>query len=165
MTIAANSSPLIALGKQGKLELIRRRFKQLVIPKGVYDEILIKKDSPEAVALQKAVEDGRWVSVKEITINKLIAATKKIGQGEKEAISLAAKHSTQLLIDDDSAKSYASALGVEAYGTLYVLYLSCLRKLISKSEAANLLKSMIDSGFYISTELYSKFFELLNSIK
>lgn len=162
--IAANSSPLIALGKQGKLELIRKCFKQLTIPKGVYDEIMLKKDSPEAIALKKAVEGERWISLKETTINKLLV-TQKIGQGEKEAISLAAKYGTQLLIDDDFAKGYASALEVEAHGTLYVLYLSRLRNFISKQEVANLLKSMIDSGFYVSTELYLKFFELLNSIK
>lgn len=163
--IVANSSPLIALGKQGKLDLLRMCFNKLFISKGVYKEVMLKEDSPEAIAMKEAAEGKeRWVLVKETTVDKLLA-TQKIGQGEKEAISLAAKHNALLLIDDDSAKAYASILGVDAHGTLYVIYLSCLKKFISKSEAANMLKSMIDCGFYISTGLYSKFFELLNSIK
>ena len=49
--------------------------------------------------------------------------TKTLGKGEKEAISLAAENGAVLLIDDDSAKSYANLLKVETHGSAYVLFL------------------------------------------
>lgn len=160
--IVADSSTLIALGKLGRLDLLVKCFGKVAVPKGVYDEVLLKKESAEAVALKKAIEEG-WVIVESPAINAILA-TSNIGKGEKEAISLAAKHQALLLIDDDTAKAYASTFGVEAHGTLFVIYLSCTKKLISKTEAANIVKAMIETGFYISTELYSKFFETLDKL-
>ncbi len=160
--IVSNSSPLIVLGKQGILNLLKRCFGKILIPKSIYDEVSAKKDSPEVVALDKAIGEG-WVAIENVVINRMLL-TEKIGQGEKEAVSLAVKHKTFLLIDDDSAKSYASILGVEAHGTLYVLFLACSQKFITKEEATNILDRMIASGFYISIELYSRFSALLKSL-
>lgn len=160
--IVSNSSPLIVLGKQGVLSLLKRCFGKVLIPKKVYDEVSVKKDSPEAAALNKAIVEG-LVVVENVAINRMLF-TEKMGQGEKEAISLADKHKAVLLIDDDSAKSYASVLGVEAHGTLYVIFLACSRKFITKEEATNILDGMTASGFYISTELYSRFAALLKSL-
>lgn len=160
--IVANSSPIIILAKQGLLDLLEKCFKKVVISECVYDEVM-QKNTPEAIALNKAIK-GKWISVQKVT---LIAGleTKNIGQGEKEAISLAHHHKSLLIIDDDSARKYASIFGVEAHGTFYVIYLACARKLIDKTSAKNLLESMIADGFYVSSELYSRFINLLNTLK
>lgn len=160
--IVSNSSPLIVLGKQGILGLLKKCFGRVLIPKSVYDEVTGKKDSHEAAALGKAIGDG-WVAVENVAINRLLL-TEKMGRGEKEAISLAAKHKTALLVDDDSAKSYAAILGVEAHGALYVLFLACSRKFITKEEAIDIFDGMVANGFYISTELYLRFAALLKSL-
>lgn len=160
--IVVNSSPLIALGKLGRLDLLMKCFSKTVVPKSVYDEVLLKKESAEAVALKKAVEEG-WAIVESPAINAVLA-TSNVGKGEKEAISLAAKHKALLLIDDDTAKAYASTFGVEAHGALYVIYLSCMKKIITREEAGGLVKAMMETGFYVSTEVYARFFELLNSL-
>ncbi|MBI3036319.1 DUF3368 domain-containing protein [Candidatus Woesearchaeota archaeon] len=160
--MVSNSSPLIVLGKRGILNLLKRCFGKVLIPRSVYDEVSVKKDSPEAAALGKAIGEG-WVAVENVVINRMLL-TEKMGRGEKEAISLAAKHKTVLLIDDDSAKSYASILGVEAHGALYVLFLACSRKFIAKEEAMDIFDGMVANGFYISTELYSRFAALLKSL-
>ena len=161
--IVADSSPLINLGKQGALFLLRKCFRSVIIPNHVYDEVTGLKNSPEAAVLEKAIRE-KWISVEKATVNPFLH-TKKLGQGEKEAISLAVKCKAILLVDDDNAKSYASILGVESHGTLYALYTAYLRKFISKEETIRLFKSMIANGFYISTFLYSRFFELLEDGK
>ncbi len=161
--IIVNSSPLIILGKQGMLSLLKKCFKKAIIPKTVYDEVMQEKDSPESVALRKAIRD-KWIFVETSVVNPILN-TKKIGQGEKEAISLAVKHGITLIIDDDYGKTYASILDVEAHGTLYVVFLARMKNFISKEEATDILKNMIMNGFYISTNLYSRFLELLNSLK
>lgn len=157
--IVSNSSPIIILGKQGRLDLLRKCFREVIIPKRVYEEVAVKKGEPEVIALEEAARE-KWLVVEKIRANKILD-TGNIGEGEKEAISLAEKHKAILLIDDDSAKAYASILGVEAHGTLYAIYLSCMRKLITKDESIEILKRMIKDGFYISTDVYAKFIELL----
>lgn len=159
--IVVDSSPLINLGKQGALFLLRKCFKSVIIPNHVYDEVADLRDSPEAVALGKAISE-KWISIEKVTVDPFLH-TKKLGQGEKEAISLAVKRKAVLLVDDDNAKAYASILGIEAHGTLYAIYIGYLKKFIGKEESINIFKGMIANGFYISTELYSRFLDLLEN--
>lgn len=161
--IVANSSPIIILAKQGMLDLLKKCFKKVVIPESVYDEVIQKSSTPEAIALQKAIKE-QWILVQKVAAMAEIE-TKNIGQGEKEAISLAYNHKCLLIIDDDSAKKYASIFGVEAHGTFYAVYLACARKVIDKTSAKNVLGGMIDDGFYVSSEFYSKFIKLIDTLE
>ena len=161
--IVVNSSPIIILAKQGMLDLLKKCFKKVIIPKSVYEEVMQKKDNPEVIALEKAIKN-KWVVVEEVLVISMLN-TKNIGQGEKEAISLASIHKSLLIIDDDFAKKYAAIFGVNAHGTFFVIYLAFIRNLIKREDAIAILERMIADGFHISSDLYSKFFELLNSRK
>lgn len=161
--IVVNTSPLIVLGKIGHISLLKKCFKKVLIPKAVYQELTEKPDSPETIALENAINE-KWITINETEINSSLD-TKNIGKGEKEAISLAKKLNLPIIIDDDSAKTYASIIEVEAHGTLYVLIKSYVKKHISKEKTKTLLESMIKKGFYISTELYFEFLNMLNSIE
>lgn len=161
--IVVNISPIIILAKGGMLELLKKCFKKAIIPKSAYAEIMQKKGTYETIALQKAIK-AQWITVQKTAVISELN-TKNIGQGEKEAISLAFKRKSLLIVDDDSAKKYASVFGVEAHGTLYVIYLACARKLVDKTEAVNALEGMIVDGFYVSSELHMKFLDLLNTLE
>ncbi|MBI2669472.1 DUF3368 domain-containing protein [Candidatus Woesearchaeota archaeon] len=155
--IVSNSSPIISLGTVGRLELFQKCFQEVAIPSGVYDEISMKRDSPEFISLQKGIEE-RWIKVEKAELLPTLK-TNRLGNGEKEAISLAAKHKSILVIDDDSAKTYAEIVGVESHGTLYVLTRAKNKGFLSRSEAIHLLGRMMEAGFYISTLVYGKFLE------
>ncbi|MEK6848437.1 MAG: DUF3368 domain-containing protein, partial [Nanoarchaeota archaeon] len=107
----------------------------------------------------KAIRE-KWILVENAAINKVLE-TKNIGQAEKEAISLAEERKAKALIDDEVAKKFASLLKVEIHGTLYAVYLAYTKRMISKEDAKNILKTMIKDGFYISTEVYARFLELV----
>ena len=47
-----------------------------------------------------------------------------------------------LIIDDDSAKAYASIFGVESHGVLYVIYLAYKKKIIDHDGAMNVMEGM-----------------------
>ena len=157
--IVSDSSPIIMLGKQGRLELLKKCFNTVLIPKSVYEEVTKKPQTPESISLEKAIRE-KWIHVENAAISKVLE-TKNIGQAEKEAISLAEERKAKALIDDEVAKKFASLLKVEAHGTLYAVYLSYLKGIISKEDAKNILKTMIKDGFYISTEVYARFLELV----
>lgn len=160
--IVSNASPIIYFGKQGKLDILKKCFKEVLIPKEVYDEIICKKESHEVIALEKAINEN-WIKIKKTKILNILN-TKNLGKGEKEAISLAYKNKTILLLDDDSAKAYASILNIESRGSLYILFISCKKHIIKKEEAKNIFENMIRDGFYVSTDLYAEFFRLLEDV-
>ena len=161
--IVSNSSPIIILGKQGRLNLLKKCFNKVIISEAVYNEIMQKKETPETASLMKGIDD-KWIVVEKTAIHPILD-TKNLGLGEKEAISLAAKHNALLLVDDDSAKSYASILEVKAHGILYLILFSRKKNYIGKIEAREIIENMISDGFYISTELYSRLIDLLDSFK
>lgn len=155
--IISNSSPIITLGAIGKLDLLKKCFKEVIIPSAVYTEISQKEDKPEFISLQQGIGQG-WIKVEKTEMLSLLK-THTLGDGEKEAISLASKHKVILIIDDDTAKAYAEIMGVEAHGTLYVLILSVCKKILTGNEAIDILNQMMKVGFYLSTEVYGKFLE------
>jgi len=157
--IVSNASPIINFGKQGRLDILKKCFREIIIPKEVYREVISKRESPEAIALEKAIEE-KWIKIKETDVVDFLN-TKKIGKGEEEAISLAYRENRDLLIDDDSAKAYALILNVNAHGSLYVLLVASKKKIISKDEAGEIFERMIKNNFYVSTELYLEFFRLV----
>lgn len=160
--IVSNASPIINFGKQGSLELLKKCFGKIIISKAVYFEINLKKESIEAKSLEKAISD-KWIIVEEIEVNSLLNI-QNLGNGEKEAISLASKRGRILLIDDNNAKKYASLLNVECHGTIWAIYICVLKKFLNKNEARKLLEEMISDGFYISTEIYADFINLLDTL-
>jgi|SRR3989344_1370862 len=161
--IISNATPLINFGKQGRLDILKRCFDKIFIPKSVYEEILMIEDNIESIALKQGMKEN-WIIVKDTEINSLLK-TKVLGRGEKEAISLAFKNKALLLIDDDTAKAYAGLLKVETHGSAYVLFLACKKRIINKDEAKNIFEGMIKEGFYVSIEFYSLFLELLGKIE
>lgn len=155
--IVSNSSPIITLGASGKLELLKKCFKEIIIPLAVYTEISKKEESPEFISLQRGI-DEKWIKIEKIEMLSLLK-TPTLGDGEKEAISLASKYKVILIIDDDTAKTYAEIMRVKAHGTLYVLILAVHRNILSKKEAIEILNQLMKAGFYLSTELYGRFLE------
>lgn len=45
-------------------------------------------------------------------------------------------------------------MGLKPHGTIYVLKLALVRKIISKAEYTQLLREALNAGLYVSTELY-----------
>src|SRR3989344_6415683 len=144
--IVLDASTIVVLGKQGMLFLVRECFAKAVISEGVYNEVVCKKESAEAAALGNALGE-KWVVKESIEVHPLLV-TGNIGLGEKEAISLARKRGFRLITDDETAKGYAALVGAESHGTLYVILLSCRKKIISKGKAIELVNGMIAGGFY-----------------
>ena len=67
--IVSNTTPLIYLAKIGKLDLLRILFKNIHIPKEVYNEIIVgKKDKYiDALIIENEIKK-KWIIVKDINL-------------------------------------------------------------------------------------------------
>src|SRR3989338_8716 len=164
--IVSNASPLMYLSKLNKLNLMKELFKEIIIPKEVYDEVVVEGKKArflDAYKVEKAVEDG-WIKVKEVDIEKEFDEfSSEIDIGEIAVICLAKKMKPSLvLIDDASARTIAESLGFNVKGTLYVLLKAYKNKLITKGEVKDLVNRIVFSGFRISQEIYIQFLDELD---
>ena len=156
-----NSSPLTALGKIGKLELLHKIFDKVAITEQVYKEILSKPTYEEAIAVKKAVEDGKWLKVEKSNETSAL-----IGVGEASSIGLAIKLKQPLIIDDRKAAFIAGTFGAECHGTLYIILEALKRRLIrNKKEAIDVVNQLVSNNLYISAETLAEFYSLLEKIK
>ena len=157
------------LTKINKLNLLRELFKDIFIPKEVYEEVVIRGKEGnflDALKVEKAVKDG-WIKVNgTIILDKdLEKFASDIDLGEIAVINLAKKFKADLiLIDDASARVIAESLGFKVKGTLYVLLQSYRNKILSKNETKDLLKLLVLEGFRISSELYVQILDALEKI-
>ena len=66
------------------------------------------------------------------------------------------------LSDDKSARKIAESLGLKVKGVLGILLWNLQHKNIDKKNCEELIRKLIQHGYYITTELYS---EIINQIE
>jgi len=163
--VVSNSSPLIWLAKIGKLKLLKTVFGGVIVPKRVYEEATLDKQSADSVLIDKAVEDG-WIKVSEEEMEEasILADRSGIHLGEAEAILLAQKLRTELIVDEREGSATAQIFGVRPLGTIAVLLLALGRGQLTLDEFKECLGNLIASGFWLSVDVYNRALEEAQSI-
>ncbi len=167
-----DSSPLIYLGKIGKLSLLVELYGKLkvIIPLSVYNEVVVQGE-------QKGFEDAKEVK-KEINnfliqrpeqktvkdIRDRLPSGLRLGSGELECIVLCIEREKLMLSDDEDAKKFARVYGIEGKGTLHILLRSYKQGLLSKSECIKSFEAIVDAGFWIDARTTSLFYRYVDKI-
>jgi hypothetical protein len=114
--IIADSSPLIGLARIGQLGLLPQLAKRIVAPRAVLEEVMgAKADAPGATE----VAAQSWIEVLEADLAVVAPLLILVGRGEAEAIALAQRESSAvLLLDDLRARKLADRLGLRRMGTV-----------------------------------------------
>jgi len=157
MRIVANSSPLIALAKIEKMDLLRY---DIVIPKAVFDEIT----KPKKEYGKELHEWGKDRVVKVGNKRAIEYLEIILGRGETEAIVLAEEINAEaVLIDDLKARKIANLRGLKVIGTIGILLDAKEKGLIR--EVKPLLDELAKKKIRISKQLYNHAMELTNEEK
>jgi len=151
MVVVANSTPLIALSKIGLFELLKDYFSEILIPKEVYEEVVIRGGKLYGA---KEVSNSEWI--KTIEVNNRIAVdalSVHLGKGEAEAIVLAKEKDALLIIDDRDGRAMASSLGIMVTGTVGLLKYAAEN---GRIDLRNSMEELMASGFRLSKSEYDK---------
>lgn len=147
--IIADSSPLIGLARIGHLSLLPKLARRIVAPRAVWIEVTgAREDAPGAAE----VLGQSWIEI--VDADPLIVAPLLIfvGNGEAEAIALAQREpSAVLLMDDLRARKLADRLRLRRMGTVALLGQARQQNLIPKLKPA--LDALVASGIFIRAEL------------
>ena len=156
--IIVNSTPLIALAKADRLELLREMYGRIIIPDAVYREVTEKKD----IAAQRIEAAREWMEIHEVDPNldrRMYRA--KLHDGEVEVMLLAREIGADaVVIDDNSDRKTAEYLGLPLTGTLGILLKAKQRGLLEA--VMPVILHMERNGIFFSTELKEKIRKLAN---
>jgi len=156
-----NSSPLIYLAKADLLPKIEKLSRTNIIPKTVYEEVVLKGKKigvKDAFLIEKLIKKKVFevFAVKDKRILKRILENPNIHRADAEVLAVAKEVDGIAIVDDASCRSMAKVEEIEAVGTLYLIIRMFRKGILSEKEAREGLDKMISSGWWCSTELYTK---------
>ena len=145
MKVVVDTSVLIALSSVGKLDLLRKLFTLVLVPR--------------AVAEEYGEPLPRWIRVLDVNNKQLVRALLEyLHRGEAEAITLAIEVNADIVIlDDKKARSIARRLDLKIIGTVGILILAKKQKLIDDIETE--INRLLQTSFYLSQDVITKVLE------
>lgn len=152
--VVADTGPLIALGRVGRLKLLRDLYHDILIPPAVRDELHLGSGRPGAEQSAEALEQG-WLQVRELSPGSAPSLSELVlilDLGEAEAILLAEEVDCRfLLIDERKGRAIAKRRGVPVVGVAGVLLAAKERGLVDAVLPA--LKNLGRAGYRMSAGL------------
>lgn len=138
MIIVSNAGPLIDLGKLGQLGLLLKLYKQILIPREVYNEVVvhgIRIGASDASAIKRIVDKGH-ILVEDVSLSEEDRQSLNIiDTGEPEVIALAKeKKATWVLIDNEHARKIARLRSLPLKGTIGILVEGFRKDFLSQEE-------------------------------
>ena len=137
-----NASPLILLGKIGRLDLLFRLSPQVMIPEGVAAEL---RAGPVTDTARAWIEGAGAKAVTPVgQVDSLVAAW-DLGLGESHVLTLCRRlRDATAILDDRAARTCAAALGVRVAGTVALVVLAKRKGLITQVKP--LLEGLLHQG-------------------
>lgn len=154
MIVISNSSALINLVIIGRLDLLREKFGEIIVPQAVWQEVVIEGAGKPGA---KEVERANWIRVEEVTNKPLVQLLEqKLDDGESEAIALALEVGADLvLLDERDARDTAESLGLDILGVIGILIWAKKKGLIlSLQDELDQLRNV--AKFRFNDELYRR---------
>lgn len=161
MIVISDTTPLISLMKIESLDILEKMYKEIIIPKAVYDELIINMDYQSEIDIIQKCTFLQTKIVKENLSVSLLQKQLKLDIGESEAIFLANSIDADLIIiDERKARRIAKDIGLNVTGTLGILVEAKQRGLVK--ELKPLLDKLIKNEIRISKKLYQDILGLVN---
>jgi predicted nucleic acid-binding protein len=154
--VVSNASPLIALAKIGRLDLLPELFESIIVPQAVYDEVVTSgAERPGVLEIRQA----SWIKTRSITDqSKVSYLLAELDRGEAEALVLAEEVSANwVLLDETKARLVAELVGLHYIGTVGLLLLA--KQLGKLAFLRPVLDELRANQFYISQKVYQAVLE------
>lgn len=143
-----NASPLILLGKIGRLDLLESLATSLAVPQSVIREIGAGAESDAT-----AVATAAWVQTRAVADIPLPASVVHwdLGAGESQVIAQCMAGDAVAVLDDGEARACAQSHGLPVIGTLGMILRARQQPLIPA--ARPLVAQVLAAGSHLSREL------------
>ncbi len=159
-SIVSNTGPLISLEKiQDGYTFIRKLYDKIIIPPSVLEEVSQGAHaSPSDYLNDYNITD--LIKVESPPATAHIAGIERLHQGERDAISLAISLQSPLLIEETVGRRIAVAAGLHISGIAGQIIKGFKNRTIGKTESAQKLKELFDTG-RINQEIYDSLIHYL----
>lgn len=161
MPVITDSTPLIWLSKIGKISLLKKIYKQIIIPLEVYNEVVtigLQQGYSDAIVVKDSIEKG-WIKVQTLNNTQakrsqiILEHAEELHHGEVQAIILAQDYHALLLMDESSGRAFAETWGLKVHGTIYVILQGLRKSIQTKEETMTDIYSLVEKGFRVEPSI------------
>ena len=164
MIIVSDTTPIISLLKAERLDLLSELFGEILIPEAVLRELTSNRDYQGEAQI---VETSSYIRVVTVDDKEYVATIRQIAgldEGESEAIAYADRNKVDyILMDEAKARETAKNLKILVMGSIGVLIRANKNGILSKSDVADALNKIKQSGQYISDDLIKTALEAIEA--
>lgn len=147
----ANASPLILLGRIGRLDLMERLAPRIIVPDAVIAEIRAGelKDATAITGL-------RWAESRRTSDIPVPTSVERwdLGSGESQVIAHGLVGARWAVLDDLAARRCATAHGITVIGTLGIVLRSKQRGSIDRAKPW--ITKLMNAGMFVDRELLDR---------
>jgi predicted nucleic acid-binding protein len=162
VSVVSNSGPLINLAKVGHFALLKDLFQQVLIPTGVFEEVVVRGAGQPGSGETRS---ARWIRRRKLNrpdIANILMA--ELDRGEAEAVALALQEKADwLLIDERKGRRFALQVGLKVKGTLGILVEGVRRGRVE--DLRPILDELVARGTWITPTVYAQVLALAEHIR
>lgn len=162
--IVADASPLIHLSKVGRLQLLRKVYGTILVPRGVWDEVVTEAEGrPGASEVERGVKEG-WIKTERVSVPKVLGAEGAMG-ADGEVISLARKRKIPVLSNDRTLATIARTHGVRVIWLTQALVEAVEKGVVSSGEGRTILRELVRAGLRVRSEVLAEVVNMLEQVE
>ncbi|MFC7185842.1 DUF3368 domain-containing protein [Halorubrum yunnanense] len=172
MSWVFDATPLIYLAKAERLDAIETLDEPPVVPEAVYREVVttgVGRGYDDARRIERAVEDG-LVDVVAVDTDDSPVATRLArhpGLSDADAAVLACADARDAVgvMDESAGRSAAEVEDIETRGTAYLVLAAVKDGALSTAGGRDAIDAMIDHGWDVAPDVYTKIVGKLESFE
>lgn len=151
--VISNSTPLIALNKISRLDLLEKIYEKIIIPCAVYEEVILESTTRNKNDFIKKSAFIEIMEIKNVEAKDLFKTS--LHKGEVEVMILAKEIAADLcIIDDLLARKHTKYHKINITGTIGVILKA--KELGIINEVKPIIVELINVGIYIDDKLYKR---------
>ncbi|EMA62239.1 hypothetical protein C470_06091 [Halorubrum distributum JCM 13561] len=170
MSWVFDATTLIYLAKADWIGVVEALDEPQVVPEAVYREVVttgVKRGYDDARRVERTVEDG-LVDVVAVETDDSAVATRLarhpgLSDADVAVLACADARDAVAVMDESAGRSAAEVEGVETRGTAYLVLAAVKDGQLSKAEGRDAIDAMIDHGWYVAPDVYTRIVGKLES--
>ena len=163
MSWVLDATPLIYLAKAERLDVIETLDEPRLVPEAVHHEVVtagVEQGYDDTRRIERAVEDG-LINVVAVDTDDSPVATRLarhpgLSDADIAVLACADARNAVAVIDEPAGRSAAEVENVETRGSAYLVLAAMMDGALSTAEGRDAVDAMIDHGWYVAPDVYTK---------
>lgn len=154
MIVISDTTPIISLIKANSLDLLKKLYGKVLIPKAVYRELTENTVFAKEAEIIKDIDFLAVVAVENEKSVSVLRNVTGLDAGESESLIMYDEQKADLLLmDEHKGRSVAKQLNVRHIGTVGILLLAYDKEMILRDDVKKCLDTMLANNIRLDRKL------------